>query len=71
MDFQSAAVNPGGLPTAPISSIYESDTKEKTDHNLQYGDATVSAADDLYEGGEGYPTEEEQSTLRRISAPMP
>jgi hypothetical protein len=34
-------------------------------------DITVSAADMLYEGAETIPTEEEMSTLRKISAPMP
>lgn len=34
-------------------------------------DVTVSAADIPYEGVEETPTEEEMSTLRKISAPMP
>lgn len=64
MDFQSAPINAGGLPTAH--------DKQKSPMDVVHsGDMTVSAAHDVYEGGEGFPTEEELTTLRRISAPMP
>jgi hypothetical protein len=65
VDFQSQPVNPGGMPTADAGG---KGLKGVVETNY---DVTVSAADILYEGIEETPTEEEMSTLRKISAPMP
>jgi len=65
VDFQSQPVNPGGMPTADTG-----DKGLKGISQTSY-DVTVSAADIPYEGVDETPTEEEMSTLRKISAPMP
>jgi hypothetical protein len=65
VDFQSQPVNPGGMPTVDAGG---KGLKGAPDTNY---DVTISAADIPYEGAEVIPTEEEMSTLRKISAPMP
>lgn len=65
VDFQTQPVNPAGMPTAESGGKGLKGMPE-TDYDI-----TVSAADIPYEGAEGIPTEEEMSTLRKISAPMP
>jgi hypothetical protein len=65
VDFQTQPVNPGGMPTAETGGKGLKSAPQ-TDYDI-----TVSAADMLYEGAETIPTEEEMSTLRKISAPMP
>jgi hypothetical protein len=64
IDYQSAANNPGGLPTA------EKDFKSEKVFEAA-GTVEVSDADNVYDGAEGIPTAEEYNTLRKISAPMP
>ncbi len=67
MDFQAAPVNPTGMPTAQGGTGHTL----KTQIELVQSDAIVTAAADLYDGGEGIPNDEELATLRKIAAPMP
>lgn len=66
LDFQSAPVNPGGMPTA-----HKNTKTAKDAATLPIEQITVSAAHDVYDGVEGLPTEEELSTLRLVAAPIP
>jgi hypothetical protein len=67
LDFQSAPINPGGMPTADTAK----DSK-LAKSNVPFADegVTLSAAHDALDGEE-LATEEEQATLRKVSAPMP
>jgi hypothetical protein len=67
LDFQAAPVNPLGMPTAQGGTGHNM----KTQKTLVQPDAIVTAAVDLYDGGEGIPNDAEMATLRKVSAPMP
>jgi len=67
LDFQAAPINPTGMPTTQGGTGHDF----KSQKELLTSDAIVTAASDLYDGGEGIPTDEEMVTLRKISAPMP
>lgn len=70
LDFQSAPVNSGGMPTALMNVETAKDVA-----TLPIEGVSISAAhnlgDDLYDGAEGLPTQEEMSTLRLVAAPIP
>ena len=66
VDYQSAPVNPGGMPTAH----HKVDAIEDNKFGHEAEDVQVLRAHDVYDGAEGIPTEEELKTLRLVSAPI-
>ena len=67
-DFQSAPVNPTGMPTTEGGTGHTLKEQKKF---LEPTEVTVTAAADYNSDSENVPTEEEMSTLRKVAAPMP
>jgi hypothetical protein len=68
LDFESAPVDPHGLPTNDLS--HEKDVKNELDADVVVSSA-IDGVEDPAVDADSVPTEEQLATLRKVSAPLP
>jgi POT family proton-dependent oligopeptide transporter len=70
LDFQSAPINPRGMPTAEIGHNHNDDKKMmEEDINVYVNPSTETGMEVM--DPELIPTEEDLLTLRKVPAPLP